>query len=78
MSSYDQKTIICMCVYSPREVGQRKTLLGDCHPPPLLSSTSSPSSMGVNCLHVSSWYTSLMSTHKDKLMKYPKTNQSKT
>lgn len=62
-----------MCVYSPREVGQRKTLLGDCHPPPpLLSSTSSPSSMGVNCLHVSSWYTSLMTTHRHtnkKLMK---------
>lgn len=46
-------------------MGQRKTLLGDCHPPPpLLSSTSSPSSMGVNCLHVSSWYTSLMSRHR--------------
>ena len=25
---------LCMCVYLPSEVGQRKTLLGDCHPPP--------------------------------------------
>lgn len=45
---------------SPRDEGQRKTLLGDCHPPPpRLSSTCSPCSMGVSCLHVSSWYTNL-------------------
>lgn len=67
-----QERFLSARVCSPREVGQRKTLLGDCQPPPpLLSSTCSPSSMGVNCLHVSSWYTSLLSTptHKEELMK---------
>lgn len=65
-SPYSWKIIFLFtCIFSPREVGQRKTLLGDCHPPLLLlSSASPPPSMGVNCLHVSSLYTSLKSAHR--------------
>lgn len=47
-------------MHTPRVVGQKKTLRGDCQPPPpFCSSTSSASSIGVSCLHVSSWYTNL-------------------